>query len=269
MQAQLAQLLAYHLLVGEQQLLDVLVNVQRQFAFLTFSEEQFGLCQCLLCSHALNPVVLVQDCDTHGDGNLVAGLHTGDDGTCHVGELQFHQRASEYGVVGYLEQAGLHLGELASALCVQFLSLLFQIDAHDLGQKFHEEDYTDYTEGIGYTIGYGSQVAGCQVFCAVNSNRQAGGGGQRSGHQAHQAGSVYAVEVFQSNTGQGCRCNEQGSDDDECLALALERVEETGTGLYADGEDEEHQSEIAQVLGNEYAEVSEEQCDEDNGRDVQ
>ena len=38
--------------------------------------------------------------------------------------------------------------------------------------------------------------------------------------------------------------DEQG-DDDKRLALAPEGVEKSGTGLDADGEDEEHQSEVS------------------------
>ena len=53
------------------------------------------------------------------------------------------------------------------------------------------------------------------------------------------------VSEFSTYGCEGGRTDDEQGDDDKCLALAPEGVEESGTGLDTDGEDKQHQSEVA------------------------
>ena len=64
-------------------------------------------------------------------------------------------------------------------------------------------------------------------------------------YETDHAGCVYIESVLQSYGCEGGRTDDEQGDDDKCLALAPEGVEESGTGLDTDGEDKQHQSEVA------------------------
>ena len=62
-------------------------------------------------------------------------------------------------------------------------------------------------------------------------------------------GGVYVEGVLQSYGCEGGGADDEQGDDDKRLALAPEGVEKSGTGLDADGEDEEHQPKFPNSLG--------------------
>jgi hypothetical protein len=152
-----------------------------------------------------------------------------------------HQAPVEDGGVGYTEQAGCQFRELAAAFLLQAARLLVEVDAHNAGQQLDEEDDADDTEGIGDTVGDGGQ----RRVGAVDGYGESRRTGQRAGYETDHAGCVYIESVLQSYGCEGGRTDDEQGDDDKCLALAPEGVEESGTGLDTDGEDKQHQSEVA------------------------
>ena len=75
--------------------------------------------------------------------------------------------------------------------------------------------------------------------------------------------------IFQPRCREGGGADNEQGDDDEGLPFAPEGVEELGSRLYADGEDEQYESEVTQLLGDDDAEMPEQQGDENNGRYVE
>ena len=81
--------------------------------------------------------------------------------------------------------------------------------------------------------------------------------GKRSGYESHHARRVDVEGIFQSRCRKGGGADNEQGDDDEGLPFAPERVEEAGSRLYADGEDEQYESEVTQLLGDDDAEMPE------------
>ena len=152
-----------------------------------------------------------------------------------------HQAPVEDGGVGYAEQTGCQFRELAAAFLLQPARLLVEVDAHDTGQQLNEENHADNAERIGNTVSDGCQWG----MGAVNGNGESRRTGQGTGYQSHDTGSIDVEGIFQSYCRQGGGVDDEQGDDDKRLALAPEGVEKSGTGLDADGEDEEHQSEVS------------------------
>ena len=240
-QVEVAQLFVYHILLGEQQGFNLLHVYEWQFAFFALAHEDGKLVQGIFAAHGLYAVSLVQDGLGGGDGYLLIVLMARDDGTGHGARIDLHQAAAEDGGVGHAEQAGCQFRELAAAFLLQPARLLVEVDAHDTGQQLDEENHADNAERIGNTVSDGCQWG----MGAVNGYGKSRCTGQGAGYEAHHAGGVYVEGVLQSYGCEGGGADDEQGDDDKRLALATEGVEESGTGLDADGEDEQHQSEVS------------------------
>ena len=79
----------------------------------------------------------------------------------------------------------------------------------------------------------------------VDSNRQTRSTGQRTGNQTDNARCINIKCVLQPDCSQAGRTNNKHSNKNERLSFTTERIEKSGTGLDADGEDEEHQTEVS------------------------
>ena len=69
-----------------------------------------------------------------------------------------------------------------------------EVDVHDAGQQFHEQDNADYSERIGDTVGNGCQ----RRVGAVNGNGKSRRTGKRSGYESHHARRVDVEGIFRS-----------------------------------------------------------------------
>ena len=144
-------------------------------------------------------------------------------------------------------------GKLSAALFLQAAGFPVEVDVHDAGQQFHKQDNADYSERIGDTVGNGCQ----RRVGAVNGNGKSRRTGKRSGYESHHARRVDVEGIFQPRCREGGGADNEQGDDDESLPFAPEGVEEAGSRLYADGEDEQYESEVTQLLGDDDAEMPE------------
>ena len=115
-----------------------------------------------------------------------------------------------------------------------------------------------------FTVCYG----GKRRTCAVDCNRKSGSAGKGSGKQPDGTRRIEMEEVFHRDSGEGGGAYDYSREHYEHLALALERAEEAGAGLYADSEYEQHETEVSEFLGDDDSEVPEGECDENHSRNV-
>ena len=226
---------------------------EREFPFFAFAHQGGKLVQGFVTAHCLYVVVFTEYGVCGGDGDLLAVLVAGDYSTGYGTGIDLHQATSEnYGVRDTVD-AGEQFGKLSAALCLQAAGFPVEVDVHDAGQQFHEQDNADYSERIGDTVGNGCQ----RRVGAVNGNGKSRRTGKRSGYESHHARRVDVEGIFQSRCRKGGGADNEQGDDDEGLPFAPEGVEEAGSRLYADGEDEQYESEVTQLLGDDDAEMPE------------
>ena len=89
--------------------------------------------------------------------------------------------------------------------------------------------------------------------------------GQCSGDQTHEARCVDSYYIFKYQTCKTGGTDNQQRQYNQRLPFRAKGTEESGARLYANGENEQYQTEISQFLRNDYPEMPEQESDKDNG----
>ncbi len=199
-----------------------------------------------------------------GQDGLFAAHDARDHGAGVQPQLDVLQPPSDDQRIGHAVSPGHDVGVEFAAVGFEGAFLLSDVDFQDPRQEFDEENHADHAERIGDPVGDGGVVAG-----HLPGGGEPRGAGQRAGQQPCGVGGVQPADVCHGEGGEGGGQNKQCGESGEALSFALEGAEESGAGLYPDGEDEEGHPEVSEFGRHDDAEVAEEQGDEDNGRDVQ
>ena len=265
LEVQTSEILPDHVLAAHKNRLHALLLSERKLSGAAFADKHGHLGKGLLGSYGLEQIPLLDGVSGVGHENLPVALDSGYHCASCGPESELRESASEHHSVGDLEYAGAELGILAGALLLYPCGFLVKIDAEDPRQELDEEYHSYDTEGIGDSVCDGGQ----RRAGAVDSHGETGRAGQGAGEQSHYARSVEMEQILHRDSSQRRGAYDYGCQDDQHFPLALEGTEEAGTGLYAYREDEEHEAQVAELLGNHDSEMSEGEGHEYHCRYVQ
>ena len=235
--------------------------VQGKLSFLAYSHQRGKLVKRFLTTHSLYIISLTKHGVGRRNGNLAVVFQARNNGTRHGTYVNLHQASAEDNRIGDTEDTGIQFGILPATFLLEPPCLLVEVDTQHARQQLDKQDDAYHTEWIGNTVGNGSQ----RRTRTVNGYRQTGGTGQCAGNEAHHTGCIDVEGIFQPYGRKSRRADNEQREQNKRLTLAAEGIKESWSRLDTDGEDEQHQSEVAQFLGDDDSEVPEQQGNENNG----